>query len=113
MVSKIVLTSPLPTTGIDTAITNAIDALDGDATATAASGNVYTVLTGVSQTDGVISKGSEVILAAVAKTGAAADVTVADSGEKLTATNVEDALAEIVTKADASLNICLFYIIVL
>lgn len=62
------------TTGIDTAITNAIEALDGSATATADSGDVYTVLTGVSQTDGVISKASEVTLAAVAKTGAAADV---------------------------------------
>jgi hypothetical protein len=87
-----------------TDLSDAIGDLDGSAIATAASGNVYTVLTGVNEVDGVISKASEVTLAAVAKTGAAADVTVADSGEKLTATNVEEALAEIVDKADASLN---------
>ena len=89
------------TTGIDTAITNAIDALDGDATATAASGNVYTVLTGVSQTDGVISKGSEVTLAAVAKTGDAADVSYTNTTSGLTATNVQSAIDEIDGRLDA------------
>lgn len=48
---------------------NLVNSLNGNATATAASGNVYTVLTGVSQTNGSIAKASEVTLAAVAKTG--------------------------------------------
>ena len=89
---------------VATAVNTVISNLDGNATATAASGDVYTVLTSVTETDGVISKGGEVTLAAVAKTGAAADVSVTDTAGKLTATNVEDALAEIVDKADASLN---------
>jgi hypothetical protein len=78
--------------------------LDSSVAATAASGNVYSVLTGVTEVDGKLTDKTEVTLAAVAKTGAAADVTVADSNNKLTATNVEDALAEIVDKADAALN---------
>ena len=46
-----------------------VDGLAGSATATAADGNEYSVLTGVTQADGVISKASEVKLAAIAKTG--------------------------------------------
>lgn len=89
---------------VATAVNTVVGNLDGSATATAASGNVYTVLTSVTETDGVIAKGGEVTLAAVAKTGTAADVSVVDANSKLTATNVEDALEEIVDKADASLN---------
>ena len=59
-----------------------LDNLNGSATATAASGNVYTVLTGVSQTDGVIAKASEVTLAAVAKTGNVNDL-IQTSGDVL------------------------------
>lgn len=54
-------------------LSNAINELDGSAIATEAQGNVYTVLTGVEETDGVISKTSEVTLAAIAKTGSASD----------------------------------------
>ena len=78
--------------------------LDSSVAATAADGNQYSVLTGVTEADGKLTAKTEVKLAAVAKTGAASDVSVADSNNKLTATNVEDALAEIVDKADASLN---------
>lgn len=85
-------------------ISEEIAKLDSSVKATAADGNQYSVLTGVTETDGKLTAKTEVKLAAVAKTGAAADVTIADSSEKLTATNVEDALTEIVTKADASLN---------
>ena len=60
-----------------TDLSDAIGDLDGSATATAANGNVYSVLTSVTETNGVISKGGEVTLAAVAKTGAAEDVSVA------------------------------------
>lgn len=51
-----------------------VNNLSGSAIATAANGNVYTVLTGVTETNGVISKTSEVTLAAIAKTGSIYDV---------------------------------------
>lgn len=78
-----------------TDLSNAINALDSSVSATAASGNVYSVLTGVTETDGKLAGKTEVTLAAVAKTGAAADVFVADAGGYLDATNVEAALQEL------------------
>lgn len=58
-----------------TAITEAIAALDSSVAATAAVDNkVYSVLTGVTQVDGKLTDKTEVTLAAVAKTGSAADV---------------------------------------
>ena len=59
-------------------LSDTINALDGSAIATEAQGNVYTVLTGVEETDGVIQKTGEVTLAAVAKTGEADDVSTED-----------------------------------
>lgn len=56
------------------AITDAIAALDGTVAATAESNNQYSVLTGVTQEDGVLKTKTEVTLAAVAKTGSASDV---------------------------------------
>ena len=56
------------------AATAAVAALDSSVAATAASGNVYSVLTGVTQADGVLTDKTEVTLAAVAKTGDAADL---------------------------------------
>lgn len=56
------------------AITDAIAALDGTVAATAESNNQYSVLTGVTQEDGVLKTKTEVKLAAVAKTGSASDV---------------------------------------
>lgn len=85
-------------------ISEEISKLDSSVAATAEANNKYSVLTGVTETNGKLTAKTEVTLAVVAKTGAAADVSVADSNNKLTATNVEDALAEIVDKADASLN---------
>lgn len=85
-------------------ISEEISKLDSSVAATAEANNKYSVLTGVTETNGKLTAKTEVTLAAVAKTGAAANVSVADSNNKLTATNVEDALAEIVDKADASLN---------
>lgn len=46
-----------------------IAGLDGSVSATAATGNVYSVLTGVTQTDGKLTGKTEVTLAAIAKTG--------------------------------------------
>lgn len=76
-------------------LANAVDSLDGNAIASANAGNVFTVLTGVTEVDGIISKQGEVTLAAAAKTGAAADVSVADANGKFTAANVEAALEEL------------------
>lgn len=59
-----------------------VEGLDGSATATAADGNEYSVLTGVTEANGVISKASEVKLAAVAKTGNVNDL-IQTSGDVL------------------------------
>ena len=56
------------------AITDAIAVLDGTVAATAESNNQYSVLTGVTQEDGVLKTKTEVKLAAVAKTGSASGV---------------------------------------
>lgn len=56
------------------AITGAIEALDKTVSATEADGNQYSVLTGVTQTNGKLAEVTEVKLAAVAKTGSASDV---------------------------------------
>ena len=88
-----------------TDLSNAINALDGSATATAASGNVYSVLTSVTETNGVISKGGEVTLAAVAKTGAAEDVSVAaDATSGLEAGNVQDTLEALTAATNNGLD---------
>ena len=58
----------------DNAITGAIEALDSTVAATAKDGEQYSVLTGVTQTDGKLAEVTEVKLAAVAKTGSASDV---------------------------------------
>ena len=58
----------------DKAITGAIEALDKTVSATGADGNQYSVLTGVTQTNGKLAEVTEVKLAAVAKTGSASDV---------------------------------------
>lgn len=58
----------------DKAITGAIEALDGTVAATVKDGEQYSVLTGVTQTDGKLTGVAEVKLAAVAKTGSASDV---------------------------------------
>lgn len=56
--------------------------LDGSAIATAADGNIYSVLTSVTQANGEIAKGGEVTLAAVAKTGNVNDL-IQTSGDVL------------------------------
>lgn len=83
-----------------TAITNAIAALDSSVAATAESNNQLSVLTGVTQTDGVLTAKTEVTLAAVAKTGSAADVANAaipadGTYVAVEGTNVSDQIASI------------------
>lgn len=81
-------------------INDAITGLTGSATIATKSGNQVTIKAGVTETNGVIdnSSDSDIVLADVATTGAAGDVSVADAGGNLDATNVEDALAEIIGK---------------
>lgn len=86
-------------------VTTAIDALDTTADVqavayTAADTTTGAKLTfkGVSETNGIIAQGTgttELQLALVATTGAAANVAITDSGDKFTATDVEGALAEL------------------
>lgn len=77
--------------------------LTGTATIASKSGDVVTIKTGVTETAGKISNdsGTDIVLEEVATTGAAADVSVADANNKITATNVEGALEEL---ADAINN---------
>lgn len=85
------------------AIKDAIDALDVTEFAIAEVNSNVVTIHGVKEENGVISVGNtsanDIVLEEVAYTGAAEDVSVADTAGKLTATNVEDALAEL---ADAA-----------
>ena len=82
-------------------VSDAIDTfksgLTGTATIASKSGDVVTIKTGVTETAGKISNdsGTDIVLEEVATTGAAADVSVADANNKITATNVEGALEEL------------------
>lgn len=77
--------------------------LDGSATIATKSGNTVTLKAGVTETDGIISNstGNDIVLADVASTGAAEDVSIADSGNHTEQTNVEGALGEIYTRIEA------------
>lgn len=85
----------------DTAITAAVNALDSSVAATApVDGKVYSVLTGVTQANGVLTDKTEITLAAVAKTGLASDVAKAvipDDGKYATVEgeNVSEQIASI------------------
>ena len=91
-------------------VTSAIEALDTQSdvhdvvyTKADASNGAKLTFKGVSETDGVIAQGSgiaELQFAKVATTGAAADVSIADTPGKIAATNVEDALTELATNIE-------------
>lgn len=89
------------TTGsVAKSIKDAVEALDVTEFPIAeVSSNVVTIH-GIKEQDGEIAVGNtaanDIVLEEVAYTGAAADVSVADTAGKITATTVEDALAEIV-----------------
>lgn len=85
-----------------TAITTAIAGLDSSVAATVKDGEQYSVLTGVTQTDGKLTGVAEVKLAAVAKTGKAEDVATTEitDGETQVAvkgTNVSGQISSIAT----------------
>lgn len=87
----------------ESTITTKIQALDGSATIASKDGNVVTIKTGVTEANGVISNdtGTDIVLKEVAVTGAAADVSIADAGNKITATTVEGALTELAKAIEA------------
>lgn len=87
---------------VSDAISTFEDGLTGTATIASKSGNVVTIKTGVTETDGKISNdsGTDIVLEEVAVTGAAADVSIADAGNKITATTVEGALQELATSIE-------------
>ena len=83
-----------------TAITEAINGLNGTVSAAAETNNQLSVLTGVTQTNGKLASVAEVKLAAVAKTGSAADVANNAIGGDTThvavaGTNVSDQITDI------------------
>ena len=76
---------------------DAISGVTGSATIASKSGNVVTIKAGVAQADAAISNdsGSDIVLAAVAATGAADDVTYDNTTSGMTATTVQDAIDEL------------------
>ena len=86
-------------------IKDAIEALTVNEFAIATNNNGVVTIHGISETNGVIASGvnsvNDVELVKVATTGKAEDVSIDDLGYKLTATNVEDALAELADSATA------------
>lgn len=82
----------------------AVEALDSSAAIASVASNVVTIKAGLTQVDGVIdnNSSSDIVLEEVAYTGAAADVSIADAGNIITATTVEGALAEIKAQANAT-----------
>lgn len=81
-----------------------VDALDATEFALAEKDNSTNVVTihGISETDGIVAvgvnSGNDVVLAAVAGSGAAADVSIADAGSYTSETNVEGAIQELYGK---------------
>ena len=101
-------TDILTSDAVVTTIANKLSNLDGTATIASNSNNVITIKTGVIQTNGEIGNdgGTDIVLEEVAVTGAAADVSIADAGGLITATNVEDALQELASAiSSASITI--------
>lgn len=86
-------------TEVNNKITDAINALDttSDVTIASEAAGIVTLKAGIKQVDGLIQpgKGTDITLAKLATTGAAADVTIADAGRLIEANTVEGALAEL------------------
>lgn len=86
--------------GVKNLIGTIVDSLDSTAAIASQSGNVVTLKGGLVETEGVVTNDStatDITLEEVAVTGAAADVSVADTGNNYTGTTVEAVLAEIGT----------------
>lgn len=96
------LTDYSTTAQMNSAIGTAIGNLDSTATIATIANDVVTLKAGLTQTDGIVANNAsaDITLAKVAKTGAAADISIADAGSLITATTVEGALAEIAAEID-------------
>ena len=103
-------TSNAPTTkAVKDYVDGKINGLDGSATIATESNSVVTLKASVQEVDGVVSQGSgsDIVLAKVAKTGAAADVTTTtitdgDQQTLIPAGNVQDALQTIARELNAA-----------
>ena len=84
-------------TGIEGWVGDQIETLDGSATIASVSNDVVTLKAGITEADGIVdnSSGSDITLAKAAKTGAAEDISIADTDGNFTSTDVEGALAEL------------------
>lgn len=84
-------------------VNDAIAEMDGTAGIASESNGIVTIKSGVTQSDGTISNdsGNDITLAKVAVTGAAADVSVADTNNHFTSENVEGALTELALAVEA------------
>lgn len=84
-------------------INDAIVELTGSATIATKTGKKVTIKAGIVEVDGKVdnSEAADIELADVASTGKAEDVAVTDVAGNLDATNVEDALAEIIGKINS------------
>jgi len=86
-------------------IKDAIEALTVNEFAIATNNNGVITIHGISETNGVIAPGvnsiNDIELVKLATTGKAEDVSIDDTGSKLTATNVEGALSELADSATA------------
>lgn len=84
-------------------VTNAINALDSTATIATVSNDVVTLKAGLTETDGIVTNDSnaDIVLAKVAKTGKAEDVSIDDVAGHTVQSTVEGAINEIYTKIEA------------
>lgn len=75
--------------------------LDGSATIASIAGNVVTLKAGIVEADGIVSNnsGSDIVLAAVAKTGAAGDVSYTNTTSGLSASTVQSAIDEVAAQS--------------
>lgn len=93
-------------------VTEVKNGISGSATIASKNNDIITIKNGITQTNGSVSNnsGSDIILSAVSTTGKAKDVLIDDSSNNLDATNVETAIAEIMTKLNNSTDSKTIYV---
>lgn len=85
--------------GVLKKINTVIESLDSTATVANKNGNTVTIKSGIFQNNGIIDNtgNADIVLSDVASTGAANDITIRDDGNYIAATNLENALQEIMS----------------
>ena len=88
------------TNSIQTSISNSINALDGNATISSKNGNVVTIKTGITETNGIVSNasGTDIVLSEVAITGDSSDISVNYTIGSQSTSTVQDAITNISTR---------------